>query len=258
MIGDKAERQLHGSPSKNVFRRLSTSPIKKSPVNTNKSAMRLSPVRPRRNWDQTMSFQTTPKRLQSPPYLQDFKNAAGTVSVDRVHFNNNPDDTSIQLSFPTSPVKARYSNAIAPGGDGSLSRIRARFGGGQRSPQKSLNSRSTATTVTDLAPMPTRNLLPKLKEQDEGGLITSNKDAIHLDATTNNTKLNSAPVDDSERDGFRIRKPKLLSRKKSVKFKSLGGEGDVRDQLSDITAMLSKIIQRQDQLEAKIDSIERG
>ncbi|SCV00163.1 LAME_0G07954g1_1 [Lachancea meyersii CBS 8951] len=250
MNENSIDSQLRGSPSKNVFKRLSTSPIKKIPMNTNKkNAMRLSPERPLRNWEQTTGYHATPKRLQSPPHLKEFKSPAGTVSVDRVHFKNDPKDKSIQLSFPTSPVRTTYSNFAAPGGDGSLSRIRTRFGGGQRSPHKTPNAILNALprSVTSA-----RNLLPELQEQDETNRTSSiNNHSVIIQK--------SAMPKDSVSDGFRIKKPRNFNRKKSVKFETdLDASNDVQEQLSRITAMLTQLMERQDRLEAKLSSIDRG
>ena len=120
------------SPSKNVFKRLSTSPVKISATNAINLPQRASPVRPKSNWEAPLPYHTTPRRLQSPPSLQGLKAENGTLSVDRAQFRNASMDGTIRLSFPTSPVKSTYSNTATAGGDGSLSRIRARFSTGQR------------------------------------------------------------------------------------------------------------------------------
>ncbi|CEP63231.1 Fin1p LALA0_S07e05446g [Lachancea lanzarotensis] len=245
------ERQLRGSPTKNVFKRLSTSPNKKLLPNTNrKSSSKLSPERGQNAWERPVVYQATPKRLKSPPYLLDLKPPGGTLSVDRVHFKNDPEDNSIQLSFPTSPVRTTYSNSTASGGDGSLSRIRTRFGGGQRSPGKVSNATLSAVTTTVNS---ARNLLPELQEQDEVALENKSSSGNDYD----NYKHRSSLPKISANDGFKIRKPRSLNPKKSVKFESDMAENDVQEQLSKIVSMLLEIMERQDRLEAKVSSMDR-
>ncbi|SCU87121.1 LAFA_0E04852g1_1 [Lachancea sp. 'fantastica'] len=246
------ERQIRGSPTKNVFKRLSTSPNKKLPTNTNrKNSTRLSPERVQHTWERPVGYEATPKRLQSPPYLRDFKPPAGTLSVDRVHFKNDPEDNSIQLSFPTSPIRTTYSNSTAPGGDGSMSRIRTRFGGGLRSPGKMPTATINALTTSVNS---ARNLLPELQEQDEAGLESKNRSPGNNIISKHRSNIPTS----SANDGFKIRKPRYLIPKKSVKFESDLADNAVQEQLSKIVSMLTEIIERQDRLEAKVSSMDRA
>ncbi|SCU90214.1 LADA_0F02564g1_1 [Lachancea dasiensis] len=257
MNDDDGDSRLRGSPSKNVFKRLSTSPVKKMSTNLNKSGIRASPLRRKPNWDHTIGFQTTPKRLKSPPYLQSFERSAGTVSVDRVHFSNDPNDESIKLSFPTSPVRTTYGNSVAPGGDGSLSRIRSRFSGGQRSPSKALDSARSTKSLQALSKS-TRNLLPELQEHDsEINHITAVEDNSP-NITRQNTLLNSALPPNRDRPNFKIKKPHSPHRHKTVKFEPITNEKEIKEQLTNISALLAKVMERQDQLEAKLNSIGHG
>lgn len=199
-----------------------------------------------------MYLQTTPKRLKSPPSLQSYRPVSGTVSVDRAQFKNNLADKSVQLSFPTSPIRSTYSNSTTTGGDGSLSRIRARFGSGLRSPQKPTNK--------DYAlPGPPKNLLPQLEEESEDPERNSSAKLNENALESDNEVSKSIMKRHGSQNGSQVTKPKLQARK-SVKFELSSREGNdqIMKKLSQMTQMLAKVMERQDQLEAKLDAMQHA
>ncbi|CUS25024.1 LAQU0S25e00188g1_1 [Lachancea quebecensis] len=246
---DDSTGHLQGSPSKNIMKRLSTSPVRKMPAISRNSA-RLSPVRPSHSREFPTYLQTTPKRLKSPPSLQNYRPVSGTVSVDRAQFKNNLTDKSVQLSFPTSPIRSTYSNSATTGGDGSLSRIRARFGSGLRSPQKPANK--------DYAlPGPPKNLLPQLEEESEDPQRKISPKFSGSTFERDNQTSKSIMKQHGTQKSSQITKPRPQARK-SVKFESSSAENneEIMKKLSQMTQMLAKVIERQDQLEAKLDDIQ--
>ncbi|EHN03155.1 Fin1p [Saccharomyces cerevisiae x Saccharomyces kudriavzevii VIN7] len=268
-IGNKIGRNNIPSDKDNVFVRLSMSPSKTAgQKGFLKPPMRLSP----RRTDVTKhSIQVTPRRIVSPECLKGYIPKV-TQSLDRPQFKNTSGDMKVQSSdhitnliFPTSPTKLTFSNENKIGGDGSLTRIRARFKNGLMSPERIQQQHQVpqilpsqaknGTGVTDEPnensydnelsqdKLKAKNLLSELKKEEEdlGNGIES--------VTKSNTKLNSMLAKEG--------KVQKASFQKSVKFK-LPDDIVTTEiaELRDIKDLLLQMLRRQREIESRLTNIE--
>ncbi|CAI4058239.1 Fin1p SKDI_04G3570 [Saccharomyces kudriavzevii IFO 1802] len=268
-IGNKIGRNNIPSDKDNVFVRLSMSPSKTAgQKGFLKPPMRLSPKRT----DVTKhSIQVTPRRIVSPECLKGYIPKV-TQSLDRPQFKNTSGDMKVQSSdhitnliFPTSPTKLTFSNENKIGGDGSLTRIRARFKNGLMSPERIQQQHQVpqilpsqaknGTGVTDEPnensydnelsqdKLKAKNLLSELKKEEEdlGNGIES--------VTKSNTKLNSMLAKEG--------KVQKASFQKSVKFKLPDNIVTTEiAELRDIKDLLLQMLRRQREIESRLTNIE--
>ncbi|SCV04466.1 LAMI_0H16358g1_1 [Lachancea mirantina] len=241
-VSDRGSRGFHGdhlstSPARNVYRSLSTSPAKKMQArDLTQPARRLSPKKRSREGDFEAGFQTTPKRLQSPTSLQDHLKNLGTVSVDRVKFEK--DNSAVKkLKFPVSPAKTQFSSSQTLGGDGSLSRIRTRFGGGLKSPQRALSGKEDHQRPVDATQ---RILTSKLDaEADKPSIKSMGFDVIHQKAPH-----------------LRFGSPEPAPNRKRVKFELSNDPMELKKEVSELRSLLEELNKRQDELEARLSRLE--
>ncbi|CAI1825955.1 hypothetical protein SEUBUCD646_0B02570 [Saccharomyces eubayanus] len=271
-IGNTIGRNNLPTDKDNVFVRLSMSPSKTTgPREFLKPPMRLSP----KKTDGTKhSTQLTPNRIQSPECLKGYTPKV-TQSLDRPQFKNTSNDLKIRSSnhitniiFPTSPTKLTFSNENKIGGDGSLTRIRARFKNGLMSPeriqqqhqQQQQNLPLQIKNGTDIdhsdefeanpfedelsaGKLKGKNLLSELRKEDEG--VGNGIESL----TKTNTKLNSMLAKEGK-----VQKANL---QKSVKFNLPDNitSGETTE-LRDIKDLLSQILRRQREIESRLTNIE--
>lgn len=251
---------MQDSPNSNVFKRLSTSPAKKYPKDLRKPALRLSPKKgrsPSKEINESSgrpfreTFQTTPKRLLSPDSLKGYIPQI-TQSVDRASFRPSSPTRITDIVFQTSPTKNTFSGTTTIGGDGTLSRIRTRFGGGIRSPQRP-HEQQGRTTGSPLKSRVQQDLIQKLHEDALKSQIPTAES--FESATKENTRLNSIRTTSGSQ--FKINKPQSLMRRKKVKFE-IPEEEHIKRELQGIKKLLLELVQRQDQLESRLYTLERG
>ncbi|CAI4038012.1 hypothetical protein SMKI_04G3510 [Saccharomyces mikatae IFO 1815] len=274
-IGNVIGRNNIPSDKDNVFVRLSMSPSRTaSQREFLKPPMRLSP---RKTDGAKHSIQVTPRRIASPECLKGYVPKV-TQSLDRPQFKNSHKDVKIQSSdhitniiFPTSPTKLTFSNESKIGGDGSLTRIRARFKNGLMSPERiqqqqqqqqqqeqipslgtdnsinlSHNTNFETTSVeNDLSQdkLKKKNLLIDLKKEEEG--LGDGIESL----TKSNTKLNSMLAKEG--------KVQKASIQKTVKFKlpdTIVTE-DTKE-LRDIKDLILQMLRRQRDIESRLSNIE--
>ncbi|EJS42395.1 fin1p [Saccharomyces arboricola H-6] len=271
-IGNTIGRNNLPSNKNNVFVRLSMSPSKTiGQREFLKPPMRLSP---KKTDASKHSIQVTPRRILSPECLKGYIPKV-TQSLDRPQFKNTSKDAKIENSdhmtniiFPTSPTKLTFSNENKIGGDGSLTRIRARFKNGLMSPERIQQQHQQqifqpqATNSTDIddndefkvnpfeGELPQdklrgKNLLSELKKEDEG--VGNGVESL----TKSNTKLNSMLAKEGK-----VQKQKA-GFQKSVKFKlpdNVVNEETV--ELRDIKDLLLQMLRRQREIESRLTNIE--
>lgn len=265
-IGNTIGRSDIPSDKDNVFVRLSMSPSRTtSQKEFLKPPMRLSP---NKTDGAKHSIQVTPRRIMSPECLKGYVSKE-TQSLDRPQFKNSNKNVKIQNSdhitniiFPTSPTKLTFSNENKIGGDGSLTRIRARFKNGLMSPERiqqqqqqhilpsetKSSSDSKANPFENEQPqdkdkLKRKNLLVELKKEEED--VGSGIESL----TKSNTKLNSMLAKEG--------KVQKASFQKSVKFKlpdSIVAEETA--ELREIKDLLLQMLRRQREIESRLSNIE--
>ncbi|GES70765.1 unnamed protein product [Saccharomyces cerevisiae] len=269
-IGNTIGRNNIPSDKDNVFVRLSMSPLRTtSQKEFLKPPMRISP---NKTDGMKHSIQVTPRRIMSPECLKGYVSKE-TQSLDRPQFKNSNKNVKIQNSdhitniiFPTSPTKLTFSNENKIGGDGSLTRIRARFKNGLMSPERiqqqqqqhilpsDAKSNADLCSNTELKDAPFENDLPRAKLKGKNLLVELKKEEEDVgngieSLTKSNTKLNSMLANEGK-----IHK---ASFQKSVKFKlpdNIVTEETV--ELKEIKDLLLQMLRRQREIESRLSNIE--
>lgn len=269
-IGNTIGRKNLPTDKDNVFVRLSMSPSKTMGQREFlKPPMRLSP----KKMDGTKhSTQVTPNRILSPECLKGYIPKV-TQSLDRPQFKDTSSDPKIRSSnhitniiFPTSPTKLTFSNENKIGGDGSLTRIRARFKNGLMSPERihqqhqQQNLPLPIKIGTDVdhndefkvnpfenelsdGNLKGKNLLSELRKEDQG--VGNGVESL----TKTNTKLNSMLAKEGK-----VQKSNI---QKSVKFNLPDNiaSGETTE-LRDIKDLLLQMLRRQREIESRLTNIE--
>lgn len=191
------------------------------------------------------SIQLTPKRLPSPECLKEYKTKRlKNTESPLMH----PEVTDVEqrgssttVVFQTSPTRAIFSNERKIGGDGSLGRIRSRFGNGLLSPQRRI------------VPAPRQKALnPEEKELEAKNLFEKLEEAEKLERT--HSDLTSD--DDRAKDA---KAPKSVQcSKKSVKFELPleDTREKILEELHEVGKLLEEAFKRHRELELRLAKFE--